>query len=313
MLRAPASRRSSTRQFGRVVAREGVVEQLLSLEAERRELRARLKANEERQRALAMGADVEDATPRTAADADACETAPSAWAEACDVDDVDGGAAAPRRGAAADESLGDFARGAASRGSWLVGLLAAQSLSSLVLERNADVIQRHPVIVRRAAPARSPSLPTRAFQVFFLTMLVGAGGNAGNQAAVRIIRGLATGEVDASASERTVGLVSDELRRAVALALILVVAGFVRVIAFHASVADAAAISCSLFIIVATSVALGTLLPLALSAARIDAAHASTTIQVVMDVLGVLITCTIAPIVFAQLASGGAWAPLLGG
>ena len=91
------------------------------------------------------------------------------------------------------------------------------------------------------------------------------------------------------------------------------VAGFVRVIAFHASVADAAAISCSLFIIVATSVALGTLLPLALSAARIDAAHASTTIQVVMDVLGVLITCTIAPIVFAQLASGGAWAPLLGG
>ena len=195
MLRAPASRRSSTRQFGRVVAREGVVEQLLSLEAERRELRARLKANEERQRALAMGADVEDATPRTAADADACETAPSAWAEACDVDDVDGGAAAPRRGAAADESLGDFARGAASRGSWLVGLLAAQSLSSLVLERNADVIQRHPVIVRRAAPARSPSLPTRAFQVFFLTMLVGAGGNAGNQAAVRIIRGLAVGAV----------------------------------------------------------------------------------------------------------------------
>ena len=64
-----------------------------------------------------------------------------------------------------------------------------------VLERNADVIQRHPVIVRRAAPARSPSLPTRAFQVFFLTMLVGAGGNAGNQAAVRIIRGLAVGAV----------------------------------------------------------------------------------------------------------------------
>ena len=227
MLRAPASR-SSTRQFGRVVAREGVVEQLLSLEAERRELRARLKANEERQRALAMGADVEDAAPRAAAAAaaDACETAPSAWAEACDVDDVDGGAAAPRRGAAADETLGDFARGAASRGSWLVGLLAAQSLSSLVLERNADVIQRHPVIVRRAAPARSPSVPTRAFQVFFLTMLVGAGGNAGNQAAVRIIRGLAVGAV--VPGENGLSFVAREAKMAVVLAVALAAVGFLR-------------------------------------------------------------------------------------
>ena len=225
MLRAPASR-SSTRQFGRVVAREGVVEQLLSLEAERRELRARLKANEERQRALAIGADVEDAAPRAAAAADACETAPSAWAEACDVDDVDGGAAAPRRGAAADESLGDFARGAASRGSWLVGLLAAQSLSSLVLERNADVIQRHPVIVGRAAPARPPSLPTRAFQVFFLTMLVGAGGNAGNQAAVRIIRGLAVGAV--VPGENGLSFVAREAKMAVVLAVALAAVGFLR-------------------------------------------------------------------------------------
>ena len=182
-----------------------------------------------------------------------------------------------------------------TRASWLLGLLVCQSFSSFILADNQQLLETHPTVI------------------YFMTMLVGAGGNAGNQAAVRIIRGLATGEVDASASERTAQLVSDELRRAVALALILVVAGFVRVIAFHASVADAAAISCSLFIIVATSVALGTLLPLALSAARIDAAHASTTIQVVMDVLGVLITCTIAPIVFAQLASGGAWAPLLGG
>ena len=182
-----------------------------------------------------------------------------------------------------------------NRATLLVGLLIFQSCSSFILKRYSALLEEFPIIV------------------YFLTMLVGAGGNAGNQAAVRIIRGLATGEVDASASERTAQLVSDELRRAVALALILVVAGFVRVIAFHASVADAAAISCSLFIIVATSVALGTLLPLALSAARIDAAHASTTIQVVMDVLGVLITCTIAPIVFAQLASGGAWAPLFGG
>jgi len=48
---------------------------------------------------------------------------------------------------------------------------------------------------------------------------------------------------------------------------------------------------------------LGTLLPLLLQAAKIDAAHASTTIQVVMDVLGVLITCSVAPLVFGALAT----------
>ena len=132
--------------------------------------------------------------------------------------------------------------------------------------------------------------------------LVGAGGNAGNQASVRIIRGLATGEVTPDASERTRSIVSQELARAVALGLILVVAGFVRVIAFDASVADACAISASLFIIVSSSVVLGTLLPLLLQAAKVDAANSSTMIQVIMDVMGVLITCTVAPIVFSQLA-----------
>jgi len=145
-----------------------------------------------------------------------------------------------------------------------------------------------------------------------MTMLVGAGGNAGNQAAVRIIRGLATGEVDPAPTERTAALVSDELRRALALAFILVVAGFVRVVAFQASIEDAIAISSSLFLIVSTSVVLGTVLPLLLSAMKIDAAHASTTIQVIMDVLGVLITCAVATYIFALLEESGGVLPLLG-
>jgi len=73
--------------------------------------------------------------------------------------------------------------------------------------------------------------------IFFMTMLVGAGGNAGNQAAVRIIRGLATGEVDPRPTQRTRSIVSDELLRAAVLAFILVVAGFVRVVAFDATLA----------------------------------------------------------------------------
>ena len=54
-----------------------------------------------------------------------------------------------------------------------------------------------------------------------------------------------------------------------------------------------------LFIIVSTSVILGTILPLLLQSIKVDAAHASTTIQVIMDVMGVLITCKVAPLVFA--------------
>ena len=100
------------------------------------------------------------------------------------------------------------------------------------------------------------------------------------QAAVRIIRGLATGEVTPDASERTRGIVTDEAARAVALASLLVVAGFVRVVAFQADIVDAFAISASLFLIVGTSVVLGTMLPLLLQWRKVDAAHASTMIQV---------------------------------
>jgi len=53
------------------------------------------------------------------------------------------------------------------RANWLVGLLALQSCSGFILSHNEALLERHPVII------------------YFLTMLVGAGGNAGNQASVR--------------------------------------------------------------------------------------------------------------------------------
>jgi Mg/Co/Ni transporter MgtE len=55
----------------------------------------------------------------------------------------------------------------AERAGWLVGLLLFQSVSSFVLQENQSLLQKYPVIVK------------------FLTMLVGAGGNAGGQACVR--------------------------------------------------------------------------------------------------------------------------------
>jgi hypothetical protein len=60
-----------------------------------------------------------------------------------------------------------FFRLLTDRAGWLVGLLVLQSMSSFILQRNEAMLQQHLIIIR------------------FLTMLVGAGGNAGNQASVR--------------------------------------------------------------------------------------------------------------------------------
>ena len=52
------------------------------------------------------------------------------------------------------------------------------------------------------------------------------------------------------------------------------------------------AISISLFTIVFISIVTGAALPLVLDKLRLDAAHASTSIQVLMDISGVLIVCS---------------------
>ena len=78
------------------------------------------------------------------------------------------------------------------RGGWLIGLLVFQSCSSFILSANEELLRNHPSIV------------------YFLTMLVGAGGNAGNQAAVRVIRGLAVGALN----ENSIGKFIKKIGRA---------------------------------------------------------------------------------------------------
>ncbi|CAE8580975.1 unnamed protein product [Polarella glacialis] len=59
------------------------------------------------------------------------------------------------------------------RAGWLVVLLMCQSTSSLILQRFEFLIKSHPVVI------------------YFLTMLVGAGSNAGGQSTVLVVRRLA--------------------------------------------------------------------------------------------------------------------------
>jgi len=158
------------------------------------------------------------------------------------------------------------------RAYWLCGLLAMQSLSGFILSRNEVLLQNHPVII------------------YFLTMLVGAGGNAGNQASVRVIRGLALGTLNDKTQRQ---FLNRELKMAVALCGILSTAGFVRAAVFRTPLPETIAITASLALIVLSSIGLGAVLPLLLQKLKVDPAHSSTTIQVVMDILGVVMTVAV--------------------
>jgi len=168
-----------------------------------------------------------------------------------------------------------------SRATWLVGLLALQSCSGFILSRNELLLQDHPVII------------------YFLTMLVGAGGNAGNQASVRVIRGLALGTLN---QETQLQFLSRELKMAFALSIILSLAGFVRAIVFQTPFPETMAVTLALSMIVFSSICLGAILPLLLQKLGVDPAHSSTTIQVVMDILGVVLTVLVSTMVLDSSA-----------
>jgi cation transporter-like permease len=163
-----------------------------------------------------------------------------------------------------------------NRTSVLVALLLLQSLSQIVLEHFEHLIRHHLVVP------------------LFLTMLVGAGGNAGNQATVRVITAFVTGEISARdfwlvfRTEVAIGFVN---------AVLLAAFGFVRVYYLYDDgdklVVSAVAITLSLFCIVLVSAVLGVLLPFAADRLQFDREHSAPAIQVLMDITGVFLTCVI--------------------
>ena len=162
------------------------------------------------------------------------------------------------------------------RSSWLVGLLLLQSISSIILGRYDSMIQHYAVLS------------------IFLGMITGTGGNAGNQAATLIIRGLTTKEM----TGMNIGKVFfREIRIALVIATLLVLVGFFRVY-YTYDIMSAIAVNLSLFVIVIFSTILGSIIPVALQFLGIDPAHsAAPFLATLMDILGVLIYC----FVFAKI------------
>jgi len=171
-----------------------------------------------------------------------------------------------------------------TRGRWLLGLLVLQSSSSVVLDNFQELLKENIVVT------------------LFLTMLVGAGGNAGNQSAIKVIRGLATKKMDGSWSTA-----AEVLRKQLLVGLLLgtslAAVGYLRVYLTDGDSTNAFAISLSLFLIVISSTILGTSLPFILYQFGVDPANAGTSIQVIMDILGVSITCITCNFIFTQLSA----------
>lgn len=157
------------------------------------------------------------------------------------------------------------------RGVWLVGLLIMQSFSSLILSSYSDMINKYTIIA------------------VFLTMLIGTGGNAGNQSATLVIRGLTTKEMSRRNAYK---VLLREFGISVIMASLLVIVSFLRVYYSYHDLVSALVISLSLFLIVTTSVVLGALIPIVLERFDIDPAHsAAPFLTTLMDILGVLIYC----------------------
>lgn len=201
-------------------------------------------------------------------------------AEVCDM----AKAAAPLEADFLKADGGSVAAEAFTRGRWLLGLLVVQSTSSLVLDAYGGLLRDHIVVT------------------LFLTMLVGAGGNAGNQSAIHVIRGLATGSLNAENSDDFAKTMLHQGSVGALLASGLALAGFARVLLSTGSVVDSAAISASLFFIVLASVGVGSALPFGLARLGIDPANAGTSVQVAMDILGCGITCVTCSLVLGRFA-----------
>ena len=107
-----------------------------------------------------------------------------------------------------------------------------QSSSSVVLDNFQELLKENIVVT------------------LFLTMLVGAGGNAGNQSAIKVIRGLATKKMDGSWSTA-----AEVLRKQLLVGLLLgtslAAVGYLRVYLTDGDSTNAFAISLSLFLIFA--------------------------------------------------------------
>jgi magnesium transporter len=159
------------------------------------------------------------------------------------------------------------------RSMWLGGLLILQSVSGYVLGTYQSLIHNH------------------IFISFFFTMLIGTGGNAGNQSATLVIRGLATGEIS---KKNALRVLFREFWMSIVIAIVLVTITFARIYFIAPNFLSTIAIGISLFLIIIVSITLGTFIPFLLDRLNIDPAYsAAPFLATLMDIIGIFIYCVV--------------------
>jgi magnesium transporter len=171
-----------------------------------------------------------------------------------------------------------------SRAPWLVSLLMLQSVSSWILGQYGGLIERNVLLA------------------FFLTTVVGAGGNSGSQSAAMLIVGLARGEIDERRDFWRV--VTKELAVAVALGGILACVAFLRVLVLGgggpAALLSSFTIALALLLTVIAASVMGSATPMLLKRAGVDPALGSgPALATLTDICGVLLLCFTASLLLA--------------
>lgn len=190
------------------------------------------------------------------------------------------GAVAPLQDSYLDTPLMTIAR---SRGVWLLVLSVMALVTAQVLDHfENEVVERAAAMVGQ----------TR-WMVLFLPLVLASGGNAGSQSATLIIRMLALGELT---RRETMAMSRRELTVGTLLGVSVAAVGFAAAYFwFDLGLAKAAAVACSVFLIVLLGTGCGSMLPVMFKSLGMDPALMSTPlIAAIVDVLGVVIYYNIA-------------------
>jgi magnesium transporter len=158
------------------------------------------------------------------------------------------------------------------RGSILAILLLLQVFSSMILEHYNALLE--------------------GFLIFFNGMIQSTGGNTSSQTSALVIQGITSGEISEANIKR---FLWREFLMACLIGLTLAVVAFIRIYITHPGhLWGNVAVSLSLGIIVLVSVMLGSIIPFLLKKLNLDPASAAGPfLATLMDVLGLLIYCTI--------------------
>lgn len=139
--------------------------------------------------------------------------------------------------------------------------------------------------------------------VYYIPLLISAGGNSGSQSSTLIIRGLAVGEIRLNEWPR---VLARELAMGAVLGIGLAIVGFLRVLTTpEGDVKFALTVGVTLVGIVMTGCTAGSMLPMALKKLGLDPATSSTPfIASLVDVLGIIIFVYAAKMVMHSVLAG---------